>query len=899
MNILKLEVSRRRFLQATGTVGAVGAVGLAGTKLAGFSTLSEAQAAAPGASAETVITKNVCAQCPARCGIDVYTTNGKVHAIYGSYDHPISNGKLCPKGHLGTYLLYDPDRFKGPMKRTNPKKGRNEDPKFVPISWDEAFKTVADRLNVLRDKGESHRFAFLFGRGWGPTDVGLYGPFGAMYGTPNAPIGHSSMCADASKLAREAQEGFYDYHSYDYKNTNYLLNFGASYLEAFRPYNYLMQMWGHMRTKSPQTRVTTVEVRLSTTAAASDRALFVKPGTDAALALAIAHVMLTEGLWNKNFVGDFADGANHFKVGMTVAAAAAEAAKAAKAAAAAAPAVAATAAAAAPVKGKGAKTVVLPTPPGAFNEKWTLGLVEWWDTVVKSATPKWAADITGVAAKDIVTVAREFGTTRPAMVIQERGPGSHSNGTYNCMAVNALNALVGANFAEGGVMHHSGAPYGKLPVDYNEFKDDYAKSDDRKKPRIDLVKGPDLPLAKNGMQDIAKNHLAGKPYKLDTMLFNMTNPIFTAPDCKVWEEALKDIFIIGTSPYPDETNMYADLVLPEHTYLERLQVCADQPIHGYPQAHLRTPAIKPLYDTRDFADIIIEIGKRMKGPMAEYYKALGNHENLVRALAKGFEAKPGSNGVNSFESWKQKGVWFKTPYAFRQIRGEFFEWDGKAYAKPMTEADVKYKLFKTISGKFEFNSNLLRGNVMGKKKAPDGSYMKTADGKDVMELQKKDTDAFINKKLGVTLEQTGFPQYIPAKYTGGGDLHFITPKTAMNAEGRSANIPHAIALQQPSVGGRTTVYLEINPQTAKAKGIRNNDKVRIKSALGTIEAYARLTEGARPDTLVLPFAHGHWAQGRWAKGRGPGHSGEITANQSDPLSGLASYYTGMVSIEKA
>ena len=87
-------VSRRRFLQATGAAGAAGAVG-AGA----FSTLSplkdaQAQAAAGG----TVITKNVCGQCPGRCGIDVYTTDGRVHAIYGTTDHPISNGKLCPKG---------------------------------------------------------------------------------------------------------------------------------------------------------------------------------------------------------------------------------------------------------------------------------------------------------------------------------------------------------------------------------------------------------------------------------------------------------------------------------------------------------------------------------------------------------------------------------------------------------------------------------------------------------------------------------------------------------------------------------------------------------------------------------------------------------------------------------
>src|SRR3970282_175024 len=159
LDVLKSVISRRRFLQVSGVAGAAAATGL-GLEQGTGGPATEAKAAA--AESKTVITKNVCHQCPARCGIDVYTTDGRVHAIYGSLESPISNGKLCPKGYQGAYLLYDPDRFKGPMKRTNPKKGRNEDPKFVPISWDEALNTVAKRLNELRDKGESHRFSILY-----------------------------------------------------------------------------------------------------------------------------------------------------------------------------------------------------------------------------------------------------------------------------------------------------------------------------------------------------------------------------------------------------------------------------------------------------------------------------------------------------------------------------------------------------------------------------------------------------------------------------------------------------------------------------------------------------------------------------------------------------------------
>ncbi len=828
MNVLNTLITRRRFLQATGVAGATAAAGAGLDRLSGFPTLAEAKSALAAEEGKTVITKSVCHQCPARCGIDVYTTNGRVHAIYGSLDSPIANGKLCPKGHLGAYILYDPDRFKGPMKRTNPKKGRNEDPKFVPVSWDEALNTVAARLQSLRDKGESHRFAILFGRGWGASDAGLLGTFGKLYGSPNAEINHSSMCSDASKKAKSCLDGNYSYNAYDYANTNYVLNFGASFLEAFRPFNNNMQQWGLMRTKSPKTRVTVVDVHLNTTAAAADRALYVKPGTDGAMALAIAHVMLTEGLWDREFVGDFKDGVNQFKPG-------------------------------------------LPVDPASFKEKWTLGLIEWWNNEVKDRTPKWAAEITTIPEKEIIAVAREFGTTRPAIALFERGPTTHTNGVYNGMAIHALNALAGSMFAKGGLFYQMGVPYGPLPVKADDYVDDYAKSGDRKKPRIDRVKTEDWPMASNMLQEIARNHLAGKPYQLDTAMFYLTNPTFNSPDPKAWEEALKDIFVIDTSPFPGETAMLADLILPDHTYLERLQCAESYPFQGWPMTTLRVPAVKPLYDTKVFGDVLIEIGKRIKGPMGEYYKALKDTENVIRHLAKGFEKAPGDNGVTGFDTWKDKGVWYKKPYLWQQIRGEFYEWDGKSYNKPMKPEEVKAKLIKTESGKFELKSSYLEHYA-----------------------------AYINKKLGIPEERVGFPQWVAPQYTGGGDLHFVTPKTAMHAEGRSANLPHAIALQQPTVGGNKTVYLEIHPDTARKRGIRNGDKVRIKSPVGGIEAIARYYQGVRPDTVVLPQEHGHWAMGRWAKNRLPtGSTTEVTANVSEPISGLAAYYTGKVTVERA
>ena len=134
-----------------------------------------------------------CQGCTSWCSVQVYVVDGRAVKVRGNPNSKVNLGNCCPKCHLGLQQVYDPDRIKTPMKRTNPKKGRNEDPKFVPISWDEAFNTVADKIMELRNNNETHKYMLMRGRYSYMRDV-LYDSMNKIIGSPNN-ISHRSIFA--------------------------------------------------------------------------------------------------------------------------------------------------------------------------------------------------------------------------------------------------------------------------------------------------------------------------------------------------------------------------------------------------------------------------------------------------------------------------------------------------------------------------------------------------------------------------------------------------------------------------------------------------------------------------------------------------------------------------------
>ena len=223
-NILTQALTRRQFLKTSAATAAVvaGSGALFGQK---SSLLQTAAAAAP---AQEEWLHSLCRMCTQnKCATIVHVKDGVVVGIEGDPSSPLNVGTLCPRGQGAVFNLYNPYRTRAPVKRTNPNKGLDQDPKWVEISWDEALNTVADRMQKL--KAEDPR-KIVFSTGFG-SQGNVYGAvsnnFYTTLGIPgdNKVPSNGPMCSVhlASSMAQAAFT-----NGPDFVYCNYLITLGSS-----------------------------------------------------------------------------------------------------------------------------------------------------------------------------------------------------------------------------------------------------------------------------------------------------------------------------------------------------------------------------------------------------------------------------------------------------------------------------------------------------------------------------------------------------------------------------------------------------------------------------------------------------------------------------------------------
>src|SRR4030042_51406 len=301
-------LSRRKFLKRTPIAGlSVGASGIP----------KQSDSAPSGQPGQASATKGrwiptSCLNCPARCGITVKVAGEKAIQIKGNHSSLISEGQICPRGHIGLQVLYDPERILSPLKRSQPKKGKGIAPQWKPVSWDQAIEEIVGKLRTLRDDFGPHHLLLLSGLN-SRSNEDLLSRFAEAFGSPNLASG-DGLDREAEKTGNWMADGHFDACAYDLDQTNYLLSFGADLLESTPPVARWLRKWGRLRReKATRTKVVDVQPRYSLTASKSDEWLPIKPGTDGALAMAITHVIIKEELFDHRFVKEWTVGFDQYQ----------------------------------------------------------------------------------------------------------------------------------------------------------------------------------------------------------------------------------------------------------------------------------------------------------------------------------------------------------------------------------------------------------------------------------------------------------------------------------------------------------------------------------------------------------------------------------------------------------
>jgi menaquinone reductase, molybdopterin-binding-like subunit len=251
---------------------------------------------------------SVCTLCSAGCGLLVRVMQGEAEVVRhgqqglikmglakkleGNPQHPVNQGKLCAQGHAGLQVLYHPDRITHPIKRSGPR-GSGE---FQPITWDDALKEVASHLTALKASNSTNSLAFL-SRPLSGQRHQLIERFLNAYGAPPA-IWYRPFDEAVLREANLRSFGYFKLPTFDLARADYVISFGADFLGTWNSPVAQSIGYGDMRQGRPGRRAKFVQVesRMSQTGANADQWLPCRPGTEGALALGIAHVILGEKL---------------------------------------------------------------------------------------------------------------------------------------------------------------------------------------------------------------------------------------------------------------------------------------------------------------------------------------------------------------------------------------------------------------------------------------------------------------------------------------------------------------------------------------------------------------------------------------------------------------------------
>ena len=852
-----------------------------------------------------------CYQCVAGPDLmKVEVEDGVATRIVSNYDirdeHP-GGGRVCVKAYGLIQKTYNPDRIKQPMKRTNPAKGREHDPGFVPITWNEALDIIADKLKEVRSKGlldESGypRVAASFGGGGTPTQyMGTFPAFLSAWGPMDLGFG--------------AGQGVKCYHSEHM--------YGELWHRAFivapdTPYcNYIIScghngdasggvagVWRHADARVRGLKRVQVEPHLSITGALAAEWLPIKPKTDAAFLYALIHRILHEHDWRevcdlpfvkddtnapyliapngyylrdpetaKPLVYDLSDGTSK-SFDAAVSDAALEGS----------------------FRCSGLET-------GPDGEKWTHDSIEVQPAFqrlidhMRPYGPDWAAAECDIPAERIRRVADEFlsqacvgetvdieGRTlpfRPVAILLGKTVNNGWGGYQCCWARTLLLCLVGALEVPGGAVgtnvklnrpaddrFASAQPMADGFMDYpfNETSKEAWQRD----PHIRNAYRTLVPLAANSAWSAALGpaHLPWlfqkkppanwpKPTKPEVWFCYRTNPSISAWNThEVAKRVAEFPFIFAFAYTDDETNHMADILLPEATDLESLQLIRIgstkfiEQLWKHEGWAVRQPAAEKVVDCMDMTDIATELASRT-GLLKEYNEAINRGAAGIRLQSDAFDY-----GLDPDEAHGLEEIWDRIAKAASHDLSDGEEVHGIDWFKehgymlrPFPQLHwYLYPHLKDRGMRFElpYQERLLRHGTQLAHRLHDIGvewWDEQLEEYEPLPHYKRFPEIWINYAREVGRDPDEFPFWA------------LTARSMQYSWGANVGIP-VINEVARNISGHEGVI--INRAAAKELGLQEGDPVVIESVSGETRGYAVLREGIRPDTVLMIGQFDHW-----------------------------------------
>ncbi|MFC3207817.1 molybdopterin oxidoreductase family protein [Aquamicrobium soli] len=725
------------------------------------------------------VRKTTCYMCACRCGINVHIKGGKIRYIEGNRDHPVNKGVLCAKGSAGIMQHYAPARLNAPLKRVGPR-GSGE---FEEISWDEALAIATDWLGTVR-QNDPKKLAFFTGR---DQSQSLTGFWAQQYGTPNY-AAHGGFCSVNMAAAGIMTIGgaFWEFGAPDWERTKLFVMFGVAEDHDSNPIKM-----GIAKLKQRGARFVSVNPVRTGYSAVADNWIGIRPGTDGLLILSVIHELLKARKIDVDYLarytnapwlvidapgtaehGLFArDGEGRAQVYETVTERVV------------------------PVGTKGARVGLsgrVQLQDGRFAVPSFQLLAEKY--LDEKYAPEKVAKQTGLAVDTIRGLAGEIARVafdepisidqpwtdmngerhqayigRPVSFHAMRGLSAHSNGFQTTRALHLLQVLIGAIDCPGGFRfeppypkplaahptphgraEHFGSnkPLSGPHLGFPRGPEDLLVDEDGRPARIDKAFSWDAPISAHGMMHmVIANAHAGDPYPIDVLFLYMANMAWnssmnTAGTIKMLED--KDPAtgeyripkIIYSDAYASEMVAYADLVLPDTTYLERHDCISllDRPISepDAVQDAIRWPVVEPDRDVRGFQTVLLDLGARLDLPgftdghgkalYKDYADYIVRHERRpgIGPLAgfrgpKGDRTGRGAANPDQLRRYIENGSFFS---AHIPMEAQFFKHANQAYqdfAVRMgffdTPQPVTFQLYQETLQKFRLSAQGLRQPV--------------------------------------------------------------------------------------------------------------------------------------------------------------------------------------------